>query len=218
MTNSIGKGLIIFLIIISFTSVVSASWFRPETPPPIVINNQTNLTVGSINMSGDLYMNNNTIWNPVLFNASFINYIINIVNGSFIVTDNMFVGENLTVNGSICLNGSCIEDWDEINPTPRTYTGTINVVGGLGSTVLYNLNLSTTSVRINRSINDNFFDAKIYDFDTSDRLGWLQSKSYHDGVALSKPAGQFYNNISIVISDADEDGTYSYTIEGEYYG
>ena len=214
------KTLLMILILVFCTVSVDAFFLnrKPEAPPPIVINNNTNLSIGSLNMSGDIYMNNYTIWSPVLVNATLVSFITLYVNNSFEVEENLTVGGNLSVGDSICLNSTCIDDWTDIPPYPISYSGTLTVTGGVGSVSLSNLNVGATNVKINRTVTDNFFNAKIYNTATGDRLVWMQSKSFHNGTALSNPAGKLYDDISINITDADEDGTYSYLIEGEYYG
>ncbi len=99
------KNISIFiLLVILLSSTVLGGFFRPDTPPPNVVNVNAFCLITGCNFTGDIYMDGNTIWNAIIWNATVYNAtIIDVtqINGSVDIDGNVtadnFIG---TINAS----------------------------------------------------------------------------------------------------------------------
>ena len=128
LANKISNSILFILIFIMFSSFASASLFGPDSPPPQVVNISGFCGVAGCNMTGDIFMNGNTIWNATLWYSTIYNAtIINVtqINGSVDVDGNV-TADNFIGNFYGNVSGENISD------TYVSYTGAIRDVD-LGS-------------------------------------------------------------------------------------
>jgi hypothetical protein len=74
-----------FLLILFTPSLVSASWFVPDAPPPFIINISNLCFLNNCSMLGPIYMNGYGIYDAVFYNSTIVNatsYSVLNVNGS----------------------------------------------------------------------------------------------------------------------------------------
>ena len=98
--------LFLILIILSFSVI---AFFEPETPPPMVINNNTNLvinnlTVGGVTNLGSVIINGNF----TVINGTFFNVTVTSVN--YNITGTFIVGGDITADNFFYSNGDSLED------------------------------------------------------------------------------------------------------------
>jgi len=108
------KKWIVFVMLIVFSSFVSATWFSPDPPPPIILN-ISNIPL----LSG----NNNWTGNNIFLNVTILNQSI------------------LNINNTICLNEECIVHWSDLNLTMNfsqyvPYIGATSNVNLIGYSLL----------------------------------------------------------------------------------
>lgn len=139
------KRQIIFLLvlILSINLVSALTLFSPKSPPPIIINNNTNLSINHITANGgDFYgninMHNNSFINATYMNLTVINWI---VTGDINATGNISGANILPTNGNN--TGSIGFDYIRWN---QGYFQNLNVsvLGGYNNLITVNSNLNVT--------------------------------------------------------------------------
>lgn len=92
----------IFLFLIISISICYATWFLPQSPPPQVINKNTNLSVSIITSNGSIINGNLIVYGNVSILGSYINISVIDYNVTGTITgDNIFLSGNLSTDDSI---------------------------------------------------------------------------------------------------------------------
>jgi len=93
-------------------------------------------------------------------------------------------------------------------------SGTITVTSGSGSVALTNVNIKSDFIGVSAPNASDTFTVNVIDTDTGVILTTFEARESDDGVARSKSFGLSLYNITISITSASNDGSYTYLVMG----